>query len=383
MNEGQSLRYPIAAVRERVRRHEGTVLDFAVGRHREPTPESLLELVGRHRDGSLLTPCSQEEIDAYTKAAAGMIRRTYGVTVLPAAVLPVPGGRTAISFIASALIGPGDGVAVVEPAYPAFVRVAGQLHGRVHSVTLDPDRDLAPDHGSLSADDATAVRFAALNYPNNPTGAVITDDDLSALLGRFTPGTIVFNDATYGPLTYARPPWSLLAAAGDQARSYRLVELHSLAKLFSLGPLSVAFLVGDERIIAGLRELSEFAWSDQSSLQVRVALHCLEDGDQFEKVRAVFRARLARLHETLHALGFRPLAAASGMYLVCRTPTEVGGKPVSSASEAAEVLLADHGIAVVPWEIKPKGYLRFSAQYRAGDLEALAELGRRGPLASS
>jgi hypothetical protein len=56
---------------------------------------------------------------------------------------------------------------------------------------------------------------------------------------------------------------------------------------------------------------------------------------------------------------------------------------VSSAGEAAELLLADHGIAVVPWEIQPTGYLRFSAQYRTEDLEALAELGRRGPLASS
>ena len=73
MNEGRSLRYPIAAVRERVRRHEGVVLDFAVGRHREPTPEPLLELLGRHDDGSLLTRCSQEEVDAFTTENAARL----------------------------------------------------------------------------------------------------------------------------------------------------------------------------------------------------------------------------------------------------------------------------------------------------------------------
>jgi aspartate/methionine/tyrosine aminotransferase len=383
MSEMQSLRYPIAAVRERVRRHAGTVLDFAVGRHREPTPDALLEIVSKHHDGALLTPCSQDEIDAYTAAAANMIRRTYGVAISPSSVLPVPGGRTAISFVASALIGPGEGVAVIEPAYPAFARVAGQLRGQVHSVTLDPDRDFAPDYESLIEEDAAKLRFVALNFPNNPTGAIISNEDLEEVLNRGDPGKIVFNDATYGPLTFGVPPYSLLAETARQPGRHRVVELHSLAKLFSLGPLSVAFLAGDETIIAELRELSEFAWSDQSSFQVRVALHCLEDGDQFDRVRAVFGERLARLHETLDALGFNPLPAVSGMYLVCRTPKKIGGKPVSSAGDAAELLLAEHGVAVVPWDIQPNSYLRFTAQYRPEELEALAELGRGGPLASS
>jgi LL-diaminopimelate aminotransferase len=376
MTRNDSTRYPIAAVRERLRRHGGRVLDFAVGRHREDTSAAIRDLIRSSVDGGLLTRCSQEEIDRFVAAAVAMLRQTYGVTVPPAAVLPVPGGRTAMSFLASTLIRQGDEVAVVEPAYPAFARVAAELRARVHSVPLDPDRGFVPDLGALAGGHAQEVSFAALNFPNNPTGAVLPREIVGDLLSRLSPGTIVFNDATYGPLTFDRPPWSLLAEAAAAGTGHRLLELHSLAKLYATGPLSVAFLVGDLEVVDQLRTFSEFAWSDQSSLQVRVGFICLEDGQRFEAMRAVFRTRMARLEETLRVLGFEPFPSASGMYLVCRVPSAIGGRPVAGAEDAAEALLANHGVAVVPWQLEPHSYLRFSAQYLADDLEALATLGK-------
>ena len=175
-----------------------------------------------------------------------------------------------MSFLASTLIRPGDGVAVVEPAYPAFTRVAQQIHASVAIVPLDPGRGFMPDVEALDDDAAAGISFAALNFPNNPTGAVLEPDALMPFLQRFRPGTVVFNDATYGPLVFDRAPWSLLSEAAASGERLRLLELHSLAKLFALGPLAVAFLVGDEGIISELREFSEYAWSDQSSMQI----HC-------------------------------------------------------------------------------------------------------------
>ena len=61
---------------------------------------------------------------------------------------------------------------------------------------------------------------------------------------------------------------------------------------------------------------------------------------------------------------------------------KIGGRPVKGAGHAAEVLLEGYGLAVVPWEVHPTSYLRFSARYVERDLEALAELGRNGPIAA-
>jgi aspartate/methionine/tyrosine aminotransferase len=82
----------------------------------------------------------------------------------------------------------------------------------------------------------------------------------------------------------------------------------------------------------------------------------------------------------LTALGFETLPSESGMYIVCRVPSAIGGRPVSGAGAAAEILLEEHNLAVVPWEVKPHEYLRFSGQYSDEDLQGLAALGRDGNL---
>jgi aspartate/methionine/tyrosine aminotransferase len=64
------------------------------------------------------------------------------------------------------------------------------------------------------------------------------------------------------------------------------------------------------------------------------------------------------------------------MYILCRVPSSIGQRPVADAGEAAEVLLTELGVAVVPWEVPPHSYLRFSARYLDEELEALRGLGR-------
>ena len=102
---------------------------------------------------------------------------------------------------------------------------------------------------------------------------------------------------------------------------------------------------------------------------------------RLEQVRQDYRRRIADLTDALEALGFRYHQPEAGMYVFCDAPASIAGRPVGSASEAADALLALHGLAVVPWDVEPRAYLRFSARYGVRDLEALRELGRSGPVA--
>jgi aspartate/methionine/tyrosine aminotransferase len=381
MSPSTGTRYPIAAVRERVRRHDGPVLDFAVGRHRDDPPPVVRDLIRAAGDTGALCPCSQDELDTFASAAAEMLERVYGVKVEPRAVLPVPGGRTAMSLLASTLIRPATTVAVVEPAYPAFLRVVSQLGAEVLSIPLDPECDFVPAAENVAAAARRNISLTALNFPNNPTGTVPSLDVLTDLLASLANSSVVFNDATYGPLTFDRAPWSLLAEVAPAFPGPRFLELHSLAKLYATGPLPVAFLVGEEELMDEVREFSEFAWSDQSSLSVRVATACLEDGARFDTMRQLYQDRVGRLFEVLVGLGFEPFPASSGMYVVARVPAAIGDRSTGDAGEASVALLEEFGVAVVPWEIQPHSYLRFSARYAVEDLEALGRLGRNGAIA--
>jgi aspartate/methionine/tyrosine aminotransferase len=330
----------------------------------------------------VISGCSEGELEAFSERATAMLERVYGVQVPPQAVLPVPGGRTAMSFLGSTLIRPGDRVVTTEPSFPAIGRIAVQLGANVTALTLDPERGFSPRLEKLSKSTAESASMLALNYPNNPTGAVISSSALDDLLGRFASGTVVFNDATYGPLTFDLDPWSLLAQSTATGRDHRTIELHSLAKMFAVGPIPVSFLVGERELIDELREYSEFAWSDQSSFALRVGMRCLEDDDHLDRVREIYSRRIERLREILGRLGFETFPAPAGMYVVSRCPAAIDGIESESAAHCADLLLSRFGIAVVPFDVVSEGYLRFSARYLPADLEALAELGRNGPIAT-
>jgi aspartate/methionine/tyrosine aminotransferase len=367
--------YKFEVVRERLRRHPGPVLDFAIGRQQQLRPAWLESFVREHAELALARR-GPEELEACVEAAAERLARVYGVEVGRAAVLAAPNARSAMSALAATLVAPGDPVLVTEPGYPVFSRLAAQCRARVLAAVLDPDRGFAPDLATL--DPAAPLRLAALNYPNNPTGAVLSGPALVALRERLG-AAVVFNDATYGPLTYEGPPSSLLAGARAGAP---LVELHGLGKLFGSGPLGLAFLVGHEDLVARIGRYGEFASTQLSSLQVRLATRCLESWEHVDALRERWRVRLAELLRVVSGLGFDPFPAAGGIYLLCRAPAEVDGRPIANAAEAADLLLARYGLGVVPWEVGRHGYLRFSAAYLPEELDALAGLGRGRRLAA-
>ncbi len=367
--------YPFTVIRKQLNEHPRPYLDFAIGRFVEPPPAWLPDFV-REESGLVLRRAGRDERAAFAETAAELLHRIYGVRTEPDEILLAPSGRAAMSALAAVKIEPGDGVLVTEPAYPAFARLAAQRHARLHVLTLDPAREFAPGLESLEQSDAdSSIRVAGLNYPNNPTGALLRPEHLAALCARLDPQALIFNDAVYGPLTHEGSPFSMLGGGPGPAGERPIIELHSLGKLFALGPLGVAFFAGSANPIAEIARYSDFAWTQMSSLQVRSATRCLESWEHVEQRAVALRSRLSRLSEIVTKLGFEPFSTPAGMYLLCPLPSKLGGRPVRKATQAAEMLLREHDLAVAPFEAAADSYLRFSASYLPEDLDALAELG--------
>ena len=210
----------------------------------------------------------------------------------------------------------------------------------------------------------------ALNYPNNPTAAVIgTETRTFVEQAARSWNACIFNDAVYGPLIYDGQPHCLLS---DAAPDIDLVELHSLTKLYPLGPLSGSFLAGSASSITDISTYSEFAWAPMSALQIRATTWCLEDGDGRHAIRDFYARQLHNLRDALTQLGFDPYPTPSGIYALCRVPAEMGGQTIASAEQAAEMLMDDFDIAVMPWDVGKNSYLRFCSMYLEEDLERLA-----------
>ena len=365
--------YPFTVLRARLRARPDA-MDFAIGRPlSEPHPEALALL--RAEPESALRPARRDEIDDFREAGAELLAREYGARVPAERIAPAPGGRSAIAGIADALLSPGDTALLVEPAYPTFARVASRRGVRVVRCWQDADRAFEPDLRPV-ADEAASARLAALNLPNNPTGALPTPATVGAITGAIGPDATVFNDATYAPLAFEAEGSSLLGAELGAAVRRPVVELHSLSKPFAMTGLPLSFVAGEAGAIDAVRALGDFAWTPPSAAQMRIGALCLRDGDRLGAIRAACRERVERLSAVLEGVGLRPYPTRAGIYVLCPTPKSVAGRPVAGAWEAAEALLEAHALAVAPWASPSGGFIRFAASCDPADLDRLAGLGR-------
>ncbi len=366
-----SQRYPFAVYREKLHARRGEIADFAFGDRPLPLPEALREWIDEH--AALATrAATPDDKAAFDEAARALLAQEYGVDTHGLSVLPAPGGRNAMSaFVASALA-PGDRVLVTEPGYPALAALAAQHGAIVDSVPLLPEAEFIPDIGRLDTTTLRSIAAVCVNYPSNPTGAVVSDPLVEALGTVVGDEAMLFNDAVYAPLCYETAPRSLLNANASVAQ--RTLELHAMTKLYPLGPLSVSFLAGAEDLIAPIARFSEYAWSAMSALQLGASTWCLRDRAGHDDRRAYFAEQVRSLRAVLLQAGLEPFPTPSGIYVLCRVPASLGGQRVDSAATAAMRLMDEYDIAVVPWDVGTTGYLRFSVLYRPEDLERLAAL---------
>ncbi|MDH4049265.1 MAG: pyridoxal phosphate-dependent aminotransferase [Gammaproteobacteria bacterium] len=366
-----STRYPFAVIKEKLHAQRGSVADFAIGGRRIPLADELDQWIHAN-PGLALKAASPDDMASFREAAANYLRVEYKARVTEDQIVPVPSGRVGMSAFIACLLAPGEAVVVTEPGYPAFARMASHRHADVLQVMLDPEKGFAPDLDSLSDAERQRLRVIALNYPNNPTGAVISAETRAVIHAASAhTGAVIFNDAVYGPLTYEENSSCLLTNASGQMQGDDLVELHSLTKLYPLGPQSGSFLVGSAGSMRDIATYSEFAWAPMSALQVRATSWCLADRDGRQKIRNFYRQQLAELRDVLVRLGFEPYPTPSGIYALCRVPESIGGSRVASAAEAATVLMEKFSVAVVPFDVAGYSYLRFCSMFLPEDMQRL------------
>ena len=365
-------RYPFAVIKEKLHARRGELADFAIGARKLPLDDDLNDWIHAN-PGLALRPASPEDMAAFRHAAVGFLISEYDAAVSAEQIVPVPGGRVGMSAFIACVVEPEMGVLTTEPGYPAFARMATHRHARVISVNLDPERGFSPDVGKIPDDEDLGV--IALNYPNNPTAAVLTQETRSAV-GDLADShrAVIFNDAVYGPLTYEGQASCLMTKSGSPGPDVNYAELHSLTKLYPLGPMSGSFLVGTKEPMQSIATYSEFAWPPMSVLKTQSTTWCLNNAEGRQRIRDFYRGQLARLRETLEELGFLPFPTPSGIYTLCRSPSRIAGRAVGNSAAAAAVLMDDFDIAVMPWDVSGNSYLRFCCLYHDEELEKLAGL---------
>jgi len=188
--------------------------------------------------------------EEFRQAVAAFYARRFGVTLDPdTEVMPAIGAKECIFNLNLAFLDPGDVALAADPGYPVYT--GGPLLAGAEAVLMPlvPERGFAPDFTAIGDEALERARLMFLNYPNNPTGAVLPDglfEQAVELAQRSD--LLVVHDNAYSETTYdgyVAP--SFLATPGAKEVG---VEVFSLSKGYNMTGWRCAAIVGNAEAIA-------------------------------------------------------------------------------------------------------------------------------------
>lgn len=241
-------------------------------------------------------------LPALRQAISGFYRSHYGLDVDPERILVTPGGSGALLLASSLLVDPGRHWLLVDPGYPCNRHFLRLVEGGAQLVPVGPDTayQLTP---SLVEQHWNADSVGALvASPANPTGTVLSADELAALSKTLhARGGHLVVDEIYHGLTYGLDAPSVLQV-DDSA-----FVLNSFSKYFGMTGWRLGWLVAPPAAVPDLEKLAQNLYISASSIAQHAALACFSDEAMsiFEQRREAFRQRRDVLLPALRELGFR------------------------------------------------------------------------------
>lgn len=241
-------------------------------------------------------------LPALRQAISGFYRSHYGLDIDPERILVTPGGSGALLLASSLLVDPGRHWLLADPGYPCNRHFLRLVEGGAQLVPVGPDTayQLTP---SLVEQHWTADSVGALvASPANPTGTVLSADELAALSQTLhARGGHLVVDEIYHGLTYGLDAPSVLQV-DDSA-----FVLNSFSKYFGMTGWRLGWLVAPPAAVPDLEKLAQNLYISASSIAQHAALACFSEESMaiFEQRREAFRQRRDFLLPALRELGFR------------------------------------------------------------------------------
>ncbi|MBL7114259.1 MAG: aminotransferase class I/II-fold pyridoxal phosphate-dependent enzyme [Kiritimatiellae bacterium] len=238
----------------------------------------------------------REEVSAY-------VERTTGVRYDPETeILITVGVSEALDLAVRAVVEPGDEVLYHEPCYVSYAPVVTFAHGVAVPVSTCVDRDFRLDVSALEAACTDRTRMLMLNFPTNPTGAVLQREDLRAIAAFARKrDLVVVTDEIYVGLTYDTEPLSIVSEEGMRERT---IYLNGLSKTWAMTGFRVGFACAPASLVEAMMKIHQYTMLCAPVLSQKAAAEALRNGGRVSKeMCSEYRRRRNVIHASLNDMG--------------------------------------------------------------------------------
>ena len=300
------------------------------------------------------------------------IARNHAVQYNPATqVLVTIGGSEAIDLALRACLEPGDEVIYHEPCYVSYLPCITLADGVPVPIPLKEANDFRLTAEELEAAITPKSKALILSFPNNPTGAVMTKEDLEAIAEVIVRhDLLVITDEIYSELSYTgKKHYSLIDLPGMVERT---IYINGFSKAYAMTGWRLGYCCGPEENLAQMVKIHQFAIMAAPTMSQYAGTMALKNGaSDVEMMRDSYNQRRRYLMAELIRLGI-PCFEPFGAFYIFPNISQFG----LSSEEFATRLIREHKVAVVPGSAfgqSGEGFVRVSYAYSIDELKQAFE----------
>jgi len=323
------------------------VISLGIGEPDFATPQPIIDAGVRSLQAGETHYTSNSGILKLRQALAAHLQERYGVRYDPLSeIIITVGVSEALYLTFSALLDPGDEVIIPTPcfvSYQAEVLLAG---GKPVEIYTTMEEDFQPNPAIIEKAITPKTKAILLgypnNYPNNPTGAVVSRDRLTAiskLAKKYN--LLVISDEIYDRLVYDHEHVCFPSLPGMQDQT---LLLGGFSKTYAMTGWRIGYAAGPADLIQGLVRIHQYSVMSAPTISQYAALEALKVGEPFvQEMKAEYNRRRNLIYEGLNQLGL-PTFEPHGAFYVFPNIHNTG----MSDHVFAEKLLTEEKVAVVP-----------------------------------
>jgi LL-diaminopimelate aminotransferase len=354
--------YMFAQLERRIeaKREEGIdVISLGIGDPDTPTFGYIVEAMrGAVGDpGAQKYPSNRGRLE-FRRAFSDFYRQRFGVEIDPVGeVIPAIGAKECIYNLCFAFLDPGDVALASDPGYPVYTGGPVLAGAEAHLLPLRPNLAFAPDLDAIQTEKLEAARLLFINYPNNPTGAVVPDGFFERVVELAAKHEIlVVHDNAYSETTYdgyVAP--SFLATPGAKEVG---VEVFSLSKGYNMTGWRCAAILGNAEAIKTYWRLKTNVDSGLfEAVQLAGAAALRGPRKEVDEMCRVYARRRDLVVDALRAIGVEVTPPKGTIYVWAPVPEG------HTSASFAELVLEEAAVVVSPGSMygpSGEGFFRIS-----------------------
>jgi N-succinyldiaminopimelate aminotransferase len=282
-------------------------------------------------------------IPALRAAVCAHQSRCYGIELDPETDVQVTFGATeALASALLALVSPGDEVAMLDPSYDSYAAVVSLAGGVPRPIQLSPP-DWRVTADAVAAAVSERTRVLLVNSPHNPTGRVLSADELDLLAAACREHDVIaLTDEVYEHLVYDGAHIPMSTRPGMASRT---ITVSSLGKTHSFTGWKIGWATGPADLVGAVRGVKQFlTFAGGTPLQHAAAVALNEAADEPAKLAASLASKRDLLSSGLRAAGFDVFPTA-GTYFLTADARPLG---FDDAVTLCERLPLEAGVVAIP-----------------------------------